>query len=73
MAVWFTGGCCAPVTVCARPFRVDRVGGGATARSLVMAVVFALSFIGIQLIAQPRVGGLPAWGINLEGVKTERD
>ena len=23
--------------------------------------------------AAPRVGGLPAWGINLEGVKTERD
>ena len=22
------GGCCAPVTVCARSFRVDRVGGG---------------------------------------------
>ena len=27
------GGCCAPVTVRARLFRVDRVGGGATARS----------------------------------------
>ena len=23
--VWFTGGCCAPVTVCARLFRGDRV------------------------------------------------
>ena len=26
------GGCCAPVTVRARPFRGDRGGGGATAR-----------------------------------------
>jgi hypothetical protein len=33
LVVWFTMCCCAPVTVCARPFRVDRVGGGATARS----------------------------------------
>ena len=32
LVVWFTGGCCAPVTVRARLFRVDRVGGGATAR-----------------------------------------
>ena len=27
------GGCCAPVMVRAKLFRVDRVGGGATARS----------------------------------------
>ena len=33
LAVVIHGGCCAPVTVCARPFRVDRVAGGATARS----------------------------------------
>src|SRR5262245_36225973 len=32
LVVWFTGGCCAPVTVRARLFRVDRVGGGAAAR-----------------------------------------
>jgi hypothetical protein len=39
-----------------------------------MAAVCALSFIWIQLIAQRHgVGGLPASGINLEGVKTERD
>ena len=32
LVVWFMGCCCAPVTVRARLFRVDRVGGGATAR-----------------------------------------
>jgi transposase, IS5 family len=32
LVVWFTGGCCAPVTMRARLFRADRVGGGATAR-----------------------------------------
>ena len=52
MAVWFKGGCCAPVTVRARPFRVDRVGGGRNGTLVVMAAVFALSFIWIQLIAQ---------------------
>ena len=48
------GGCCAPVTVCASPFRVDRVVDR-DGTLVVMAAVCALSFIGIQLIA-PRHG-----------------
>ena len=63
LAVWFKGGCCAPVTVRARPFRVDRVGGGpqrhARGDGGGFCVVFHLDSVDC---AAPRVGGLPASG-----------
>jgi len=67
LAVWFTGGCCAPVTVRARPVRVDRVGGPrrhARGDGGDLCGVFHLDSVDG---AAPRVGGRPASGTYTAG------
>jgi hypothetical protein len=58
----FTVCCCAPVTVRARPFRVDRGGGGATGASGDGGgLCFVFHLDSVDSAAQ-RVGGRPASG-----------